>query len=82
MIVCDSQVHIWAEETPSRPWTPGGRELVRDMGHRKKPIGFEELKDMMDEAGVDRVLVVHPLGTLIETILAWRPQKNILTVLA
>ena len=64
MIVCDSQVHIWAEEPPSRPWTPGGRELVRDMGHRKKPIGFEELKVMMDEAGVDRVLVVPPTWDL------------------
>ena len=34
------------------------------MGHRKNPIGFEELKDMMDEAGVARVLVVPPTWDL------------------
>jgi predicted TIM-barrel fold metal-dependent hydrolase len=60
MLVCDSQVHIWAEETPERPWTPGGKELVRDMGHRPKAIGYEELKDLMDEAGVDRAIIVPP----------------------
>ena len=60
MFICDSQVHIWAEETRDRLWTPGGQELVRDMGHRPKPIGYEELKELMDEAGVDRALIVPP----------------------
>lgn len=59
-MICDSQVHVWARETPNRPWTPGGRDLVRDMGHRIEPIGYEELKDLMDVAGVDRALIVPP----------------------
>ena len=60
MFICDSQVHIWGEETSDRPWTPGGRDLVRDMGHRPEPIGYEELRGLMDEAGVDRALIVPP----------------------
>ena len=60
MLICDSQVHIWAEESPERPWTPGGPELHRRMGHRPKAIGFEELRTLMDEAGVDRALLVPP----------------------
>lgn len=64
MLVADSQVHIWTAETPDRPWTPGGQDLVRDMGHRPEPIGYEELKDMMDEAGVDRTFVVPPTWDL------------------
>ena len=60
MFICDSQVHIWGKETEKRPWAPGGRELVREMGHRQEPIGYEELKKLMDEAGVDRALIVPP----------------------
>ena len=60
MFICDSQVHIWGKETEKRPWAPGGRELVREMGHRQEPIGYEELKNLMDEAGVHRALIVPP----------------------
>ena len=64
MLVCDSQVHIWAEQSSERPWAPGGPELHREMGHRREAIGFEELKDLMDEAGVDRVLICPPTWDL------------------
>jgi predicted TIM-barrel fold metal-dependent hydrolase len=30
----DTQVHIWKEETPDRPWVPGARERIRLNGHR------------------------------------------------
>ena len=29
MFIVDSQVHIWKEETPDRPWVPGARERIR-----------------------------------------------------
>ena len=64
MLVCDSQVHIWAEQSSERPWAPGGPELHREMGHRRVAIGFEELKELMDEAGVDRVLICPPTWDL------------------
>ena len=60
MFVCDSQVHIWAEPSAERPWTPGGPELHRQMGHRGAAIGCEELKALMDAAGVDRAILVPP----------------------
>lgn len=64
MLVCDSQVHIWAEPSAERPWAPGGPELHRQMGHRQAAIGYEELKDLMDAAGVDRALLVPPTWDL------------------
>jgi predicted TIM-barrel fold metal-dependent hydrolase len=60
MFIVDTQVHIWAPETPERPWIPGGAERVRHMGHRAEPIGFEELRGMMDASGVARVLICPP----------------------
>lgn len=60
MLVCDSQVHIWQEQSPERPWAPGGPELHREMGHRPAAIGYEELTHLMDEAGVDRALICPP----------------------
>lgn len=60
MMIVDSQVHIWAAETPERPWLPGGMERIKHMGHRLEPIGYEELKDMMDAAGVRRCILVPP----------------------
>ena len=29
MFIVDSQVHIWKEETPDRPWIKGAREPMR-----------------------------------------------------
>jgi len=60
MLICDTQVHIWAEQSPERPWAAGGPELHLRMGHREKAIGYEELKDLMDAAGVDRALICPP----------------------
>lgn len=70
MLVCDSQVHVWAEPSPQRPWTSGGPELHRNMGHRAKAIAFEELKALMDESGVDRVMIAPPTWDLDRNDLA------------
>lgn len=54
MLIADSQVHIWAANTPERPWAPGTRP------HRPVPLGHEELLREMNAAGVDRVVIVPP----------------------
>jgi len=54
MLICDSQVHIWAANTPQRPWAPSTRP------HRAEPLGHEELLGEMNAAGVHRVVIVPP----------------------
>jgi predicted TIM-barrel fold metal-dependent hydrolase len=54
VIIADSQVHIWAANSPERPWAAGARP------HRPQPLGHEELLREMDAAGVDRVVIVPP----------------------
>jgi predicted TIM-barrel fold metal-dependent hydrolase len=60
VFIVDSQVHIWKEETPDRPWVPGARERIRLNGHREEAFGYEECLQLMDEAGVDRAIIVPP----------------------
>ncbi len=60
MFIVDSQVHIWLEESPDRPWVPGARERIRLNGHREEAFSYQECLKLMDEAGVDRVLLVPP----------------------
>ena len=60
MLIADSQVHIWAAERPDRPWIPGGMARLQHMKHRLEPIGYEELKAMMDAAGVRRAMLCPP----------------------
>jgi predicted TIM-barrel fold metal-dependent hydrolase len=54
MVITDSGVHVWRAAGPDRPWQPG-REP-----HLPKPIGYDDLRAMMAEAGVDRAILVPP----------------------
>jgi predicted TIM-barrel fold metal-dependent hydrolase len=54
MIVIDSGLHVWPAETPDRPWQPGRT------AHLPTPIGYEDLRAMMAEAGVDRAILIPP----------------------
>ncbi len=54
MLIADSQVHIWAANSPERPWAAGTRP------HRPAPLGSEDLLREMNAAGVDRVVIVPP----------------------
>ena len=54
MLIADSQVHLWAADTPERPWVPGIRP------HRPEPLGEAELLREMDAAGVGRTVIVPP----------------------
>lgn len=54
MLIVDSQVHIWAANTPERPWAEGAKP------HRPQPFGKNELLQEMQAAGIDRVVIVPP----------------------
>ena len=56
MIVIDSQVHIWAPETPEKPYSTENASKP----HRPLPLGHEELLREMDGAGVARCVLVPP----------------------
>ena len=56
MHIIDSQVHIWAENTPERPWVKG----MEGRAHLPEPLGAEKLLLWMDEAGVDAAVLVPP----------------------
>jgi predicted TIM-barrel fold metal-dependent hydrolase len=60
MFIVDSQIHVWQEETPDRPWIPGARERIRLNGHREEAFSYEEALSLMDDAGVDRAILVPP----------------------
>ncbi len=64
MLIADAQVHIWAANTPERPWP------ARAEPHRA-PLGKEELLAEMDKAGVDRVILVPP---------SWEGDRNDLAI--
>lgn len=53
-VIVDSQVHLWPASTPERPWVPGIKPQLPE------PFTFERLVPMMDDAGVDRVVIVPP----------------------
>ena len=55
-MIVDSQLHLWKAETPDRPWPPGGAERA----HLKEPLTYPMALKMMDEDGVDRLVIVPP----------------------
>ncbi|HEV7649063.1 MAG TPA: amidohydrolase family protein [Actinophytocola sp.] len=56
MVVIDAQAHVWAAETPQRPWIPDGAKYA----HRPLPLGALELLSEMDKAGVDQTVLISP----------------------
>src|SRR6202795_4111214 len=63
MMIVDSQVHIWAADTPERPWPPG--QAAR--AHTPTPLTAEKLLEKMDAAGVARAVLVPP---------SWEGDRN------
>jgi len=53
-MIVDAQVHLWKAESPDWPWVPGRRAQLPE------PFLIEKLLPLMDEAGVDRVVIVPP----------------------
>jgi predicted TIM-barrel fold metal-dependent hydrolase len=56
MTIIDSQVHIWAPETPEKPYAKGDASKP----HRVIPLGHEDLLREMELAGVQRTVLVPP----------------------
>jgi L-fuconolactonase len=54
MFIADAQIHIWAPNSPERPWRPGQNV------HREPPLEAEEVLREMDGAGVSRAILVPP----------------------
>jgi len=52
--IVDAQVHLWKAESPDWKWVPG---LLPQL---PEPFTIERLVSMMDEAGVDRAVIVPP----------------------
>jgi predicted TIM-barrel fold metal-dependent hydrolase len=53
-LIVDAQIHMWKANTPERPWVPGARPQIPE------PMTIERVVSMIDEAGVDRVVIVPP----------------------
>ena len=52
--IVDAQVHLWKASSPDYPWNPGAKPQLPE------PFTIERALALMDEAGVDRVVVVPP----------------------
>jgi predicted TIM-barrel fold metal-dependent hydrolase len=52
--IVDAQVHLWKESAPDYPWNPGAKPQLPE------PFTIERALGMMEEAGVDRVVIVPP----------------------
>jgi predicted TIM-barrel fold metal-dependent hydrolase len=63
MMIIDSQVHIWAPETPEKPYAKENASKP----HRPVPLGHDELLREMDGAGVARCVLVPP---------TWEDDRN------
>jgi predicted TIM-barrel fold metal-dependent hydrolase len=53
-LIVDAHVHMWKASTPERPWVPGAKPQLPE------PFTSERLVPMMNEAGVERVVIVPP----------------------
>jgi L-fuconolactonase len=54
--VVDAQVHVWSPHTAEQPWA----DPMNAVGHRFPSLSPGELLAEMDEAGVDRAVLVPP----------------------
>src|SRR5262245_53318515 len=52
--IVDAQVHMWKANSPDWPWIAGVRPQLPE------PFTLERVLPLMDEAGVDRVVIVPP----------------------
>ena len=52
--IVDAHSHMWQANTPERPWIPGTRPQLPE------PFTIERVVPMIEEACVDRVIIVPP----------------------
>lgn len=68
-MIADAQVHVWAADSPERPWIPGGA----DYAHSSTPLTADDLLSEMDRVGVHRALLVSP---------TWEGDRNDVVITA
>ena len=52
--IVDSQIHLWRPNSLEKPWIPGSRSQIWE------PMSIERVVAMIDDAGVERVVIVPP----------------------
>lgn len=62
-MIVDAQVHVWGADSPERPW-PEGRASE---AQKPYPVTKELVIEGMDEAGIDRAILVPP---------SWEGDRN------
>lgn len=60
MIISDAQVHIWAADSPERPWPPI-IDPTQSRAHKPQPISKDDMLREMDAAGVARAVIAPPV---------------------
>ena len=60
MLIADAQVHIWAADTPERPWPPIV-DPTQSRAHKPEPITKDDMLREMDAAGVRRAVIAPPV---------------------
>lgn len=53
-LIVDAQIHMWPANRPDRPWVEGAQPQLPE------PFTIERVMPLIDEAGVDRVVIVPP----------------------
>jgi len=72
VLIVDSQVHIWAADTPERPWPPIVHP-TQSRPHKAEPFTKDDLLREMEGAGVDRAVLVPAV---------WEGERNDVAVAA
>lgn len=62
-MIIDAQAHLWKPKAPDRPWPSDGAARA----HLPYALTYEMMREIMDEAGVDRVVIVPP---------SWEGDRN------
>ena len=75
MMIVDSQVHIWAADTPERPWPPIV-DPTQSRPHKPQPITTADMLREMDAAGVDRALIAPPVWEGVRNDLALAAARD------
>ncbi|HEY5273209.1 MAG TPA: amidohydrolase family protein [Acidimicrobiales bacterium] len=72
-MIVDTQVHLWRGDSPEHPWP---KDRPNERVQRAEPCHAEEILGLMDDAGVDRAIIVPPIwaGDNNKTAIEWSEQ--------
>src|SRR5215212_11979500 len=70
-MIVDAQAHLWKAESEDWKWVPGRKPQLPE------PFTIEKLVPLMDEAGVDRAVIVPPSWPGDPTTMRSKPPNAI-----